>query len=172
MSQMSDHKAPDAEPPARAPRRTASGSDSSRRPPELDRDRSAEAAVRAAVDHFNTHRDRRACIDLYHPDLILHGFPHTANGREAILAYFEIVWAAFPDVELKVGDLVTDSERLVMRYEVTGTHEGVFMGISPTGKRVRLTGMMLMRFEQGRCSECWNEVNFLALLQQTGIIPA
>src|SRR5687768_1250864 len=155
MSQMSDCKAPDAEAPARASGRTTSGSESSpAAAAKAELDESAEAAVRAAVDHFNTRRDRRACFDLYHPDLILHGFPHTENGREAILEYFERVWFAFPDVELKIGDLVMDSERLVMRYEMTGTHLGVFMGISPTGKRVRLTGMMLMRFEQGRCSEC------------------
>ena len=133
---------------------------------------SPEDAIRKAVDHFNTRRDRRACMELYHPDCILHGFPHTENGREAILGYFELVWGAFPDVELTVGDLLSDSGRLVMRYAITGTHEGVFMGISPTGKRIRLTGMLLMRFDNGRCSECWNEVNFLALLQQTGIIPA
>ncbi len=134
--------------------------------------KSSEDAIRRAVDHFNTRQDRRACTDLYHPDLVLHGFPHTENGREAILGYFELVWAAFPDVELTIGDLVWDSERLVMRYEIVGTHEGIFMGISPTRKRVRVTGMMMMRFDNGRCSECWNEVNFLALLQQTGIIPA
>src|SRR5687767_2836891 len=71
MSQMSDHKASDAEQPARASRAAPSGSDSSHHSAKTGHNESAEAAIRAAVDHFNTHLNRRACIDLYHPGLIL-----------------------------------------------------------------------------------------------------
>lgn len=132
---------------------------------------SPEESIRRAVANFNSRDDRRACVELYAPDCKLFGFPIVSSGREAILNYLDQVWGAFPDMKLTLEDLVIDAEKAVMRFEVIGTHHGVFMGISPTGRRIRLTGMIMFRFQNGKCVECWHEVNFMSLLQQAGIIP-
>ena len=133
---------------------------------------SPEEAILRAVAHFNNSEDDRACLDLYAPDCRVFGLPNVRPSRQGILDYLEQVRVAFPDVVLTVGDLFAETDRAVLRFEITGTQQGVFMGISPTGKRIKLSGMILFRFESGRCAECWYEVNFLSLLQQTGILPA
>jgi len=46
------------------------------------------------------------------------------------------------------------------------------MGIGPTGKTVKWTGITILRFEQGRCVERWNEGDYLGLTQQLGAIPS
>ena len=43
---------------------------------------------------------------------------------------------AFPDLHVAVEDLVAEGDRLVSRNVVTGTHQGEYMGLSPTGRSV------------------------------------
>jgi predicted ester cyclase len=52
------------------------------------------------------------------------------------------------------------------------THEGEFNGIPPTGKRVTLPGIRIMRFAGDKVIECWSESDLMGLMQQLGVIPA
>jgi predicted ester cyclase len=57
-------------------------------------------------------------------------------------------------------------------FNWTGTHQGVFNDIPPTGKQVTVTGLDLWLFRDGRCIKHWNQEDNLGLLQQLGVIPA
>ncbi len=49
-----------------------------------------------------------------------------------------------------------------------GTHEGEYMGIAPTGKEARISGIEILRIVGGKIAEEWSESDWLALLQQLG----
>lgn len=51
------------------------------------------------------------------------------------------------------------------------THQGDFMGIPATGKKIALTGCTILRFANGKCIE-WSQADFLGMLQQLGAVPA
>jgi predicted ester cyclase len=52
-----------------------------------------------------------------------------------------------------------------------GTHQGTFMGIPPTGKRVKVSGIDIFRLTGGKIVERWAEIDTPGMLQQIGAIP-
>lgn len=79
---------------------------------------------------------------------------------------------AFPDAVFKIDDLIGEGDKLVDRFTVTGTHKGPFVGISPTGRRVALPGISVVRIDGGKVVERWGISDQLGLLQQLGALPA
>jgi predicted ester cyclase len=79
---------------------------------------------------------------------------------------------AFPDLRLTVNDLFAENDRVAVRWTGEGTHNGELAGISPTGRRIKLTGMTILRIDGGRIVESWTELDMLGLLQEIGAIPA
>jgi predicted ester cyclase len=55
---------------------------------------------------------------------------------------------------------------VVVRWTGTGTHQGDQLGVPATGKQVRLTGIDILRIEEGRVVERWGETNGLEMMQQ------
>ena len=72
----------------------------------------------------------------------------------------------FPDLSVSTDDVVSSGDRLVVRWTATGTHQGDQLGVPATGKRVRLTGIDILRVEEGRVVERWGETNGLEMMQQ------
>jgi predicted ester cyclase len=56
--------------------------------------------------------------------------------------------------------------------ELLATHEGEFQGIAPSGQTVTITGMGIVRVEDGQIAESWWEFDALGLMTQLGAIPA
>jgi steroid delta-isomerase-like uncharacterized protein len=130
------------------------------------------ALLRRAIERFNDPEDRIAYIELYDPDIVLHGFPPgLAPGLEGVEQFYAAYWAAFPDVRVTIEDVIGEGDKLVARYTVRATHRGEFMGIPATGKRVTFEGITILRFEGGKCVERWQSADMLGLLQQLGAVP-
>ena len=56
-----------------------------------------------------------------------------------------------------------------MAFTITGTHEGEFMGIPPTRRKIRVHGIVMSRFEAGKIVDEWEVIDQLALLEQLGV---
>ena len=76
---------------------------------------------------------------------------------------------AFPDLHLTIDDLISEGDQVVFRVTVRGTHQGAFMGISPTGKSVTVTAIDIARFVNGKIVEHWGQMDSLGLMQQLGV---
>jgi steroid delta-isomerase-like uncharacterized protein len=90
---------------------------------------------------------------------------------EALRQFFASILAAFPDHQRTVEDQFTDDVHVVTCWTATGTHQGEFMGIAPTGKRVTITGISIHRICGGRIVEEWQEWDTFGLMQQLGVVP-
>jgi predicted ester cyclase len=77
----------------------------------------------------------------------------------------------FPDVVSTIEDLIAEGDKVVARWRARATHQGEYMGISPTGNRVEFTGISIYRIEAGKIAESWNVEDDLALMRQIGAIP-
>ena len=75
---------------------------------------------------------------------------------------------AFPDVVVTEEDLMANDSTVVERSSPAATHQGEFMGTSPTGRRIRWTEIHIYRFVDGKIAEHWVELSMLHLLQQIG----
>lgn len=79
---------------------------------------------------------------------------------------------AFPDLQLHIEDRVAEDDKVVTRFYFTGTHEGEFAGIAPTGAEITLPGIVIERVENGKVAETWVQRNDMWLMQQLGATPA
>jgi steroid delta-isomerase-like uncharacterized protein len=78
----------------------------------------------------------------------------------------------FPDSRISIEACIAEGDTVVTRWTLTGTHQGMFQGIPPTGRAVRFNGIEFNRVLKGRLVEHWSMFDNLALLQQIGAMPA
>lgn len=62
---------------------------------------------------------------------------------------------AFPDLQFMILNLLTENDIVAVNLLFTGTHEGVWRDLAPTGRRVQVEEMMFFRFENGKLVELW-----------------
>ena len=93
------------------------------------------------------------------------------HGLESLKQFVMMYRTAFPDTHLTVEDQIAEGDKVVTRWTGRGTHQGAFMGIPPTGKRVTVTGINIVRFENGKAVEGWSNFDALGMLQQLGVVP-
>jgi steroid delta-isomerase-like uncharacterized protein len=101
---------------------------------------------------------------------------HDANGRDIrglkdFKQNMSEMFDAFPDNRATVDDIIVEGDKTVMRYTVTGTHKGAFMGIPPTNKKLTMSVIEIDRFVGGKCVEGWLMADTLGMMQQLGVIP-
>ncbi len=110
---------------------------------------------------------------LYAPDVTFHYFPpELPQGRVGARLYYGAFLKAFPDAAFYAEDIIFEGDKLVIRYHLDGTHLGEFNGIPASGKQISLSGITIMRCQDGQVVERWNETDFVGLLQQMGVMPA
>ena len=73
---------------------------------------------------------------------------------------------AFPDIQFSIAHLAADEEWVARHWAADGTHEGEFLGIAATGRRVHMEGMVFSRIENGKIAEEWRVIDTAALVQQ------
>ncbi len=93
----------------------------------------------------------------------------TGSVRGDLKTWFARLRGAFPDYHSTIEDLVAEGDRVVVRQTVTGTHRGAFMGIEPTGRRVRFEAIDIFRVRDGRIVEHWGLSDSAALAAQLGV---
>jgi predicted ester cyclase len=77
---------------------------------------------------------------------------------------------AFPDVEMKTVELVSEGERVVGRFRCSGTHLGPWRGQEPTGKRMHdIDEVYFFSVRGGRITEAWGLEDTAKRLRQLGL---
>jgi steroid delta-isomerase-like uncharacterized protein len=129
--------------------------------------------MRSAYDRINA-GDIAGFGALFADDFIEHedqpGMPPT---KEGVLEFFRGLLAAFPDMHMEPEDVIVGGDKAVARVRSTGTHKGEFNGIPPTGSRVDVQLIDIMRFDDaGLVSEHWGVTDMLTMMQQLGVVAA
>ena len=132
------------------------------------------AFVRAmqAVNSHDPAAMSRALDALFDPGVLMHPrLPGASEGVEAVMELFASLRRAFPDLHVRVDDVIEVGDRMVCRNTVTGTHRGEHLGVPPTGRPVRYTEIFIARVAGGRIAEMWGVVDMLSQLRQLGVSP-
>lgn len=106
-----------------------------------------------------------AASHVYHSDPRLSG----PDGQKQLVAMFR---AGFPDLQLTVEAQVAEGDMVVSRVTARGTHNGDLMGVAPTGKKVEVTSISMMRMEGGKVAEEWELIDEAGIMRQLGVIPS
>jgi steroid delta-isomerase-like uncharacterized protein len=108
--------------------------------------------------------------EVFQPDaLIRTPLPIDAAGAALVKELFARLRQAFPDLQVAIEDLVAEGDKVVSRNVVTGTHQGEYMGLPPTGRSVTYNEIFILRFVDGRIAETWGVVDVLSQMKQLGL---
>jgi len=128
--------------------------------------------VERALACFAEPSRRDAYFDIYADDITLHGYAGVEPGLDSVKQYYSGIWSAFPDACVNAEEIIEVDDRVILRFTMTGTHSGPFLGLDATGRSIRLPGMTILRFKDQKCVERWSVTDSLSLLVQLGGFPA
>jgi predicted ester cyclase len=128
------------------------------------------ATFRRAIDEGWNQGNLEVIDELFAPDFVEHQ-PGIAPGREGVKGSIRALRAAFPDLHLAVEDAAATGDRVWLRLHGTGTHDGPFMGLPATGRRIDITVIDVVRVADGRLVEHWGVADRMSVAQQIGLIP-
>lgn len=77
--------------------------------------------------------------------------------------------AAFTDRDYKTEKFLADGDWASCFGHIDATHSGTFMGIAPTGKRIKIPYMDFWRIEDGRIADNPVSVDFASVMMQLGV---
>lgn len=113
-----------------------------------------------------------AVRELVSPTVVEHDpGPSQGPGAQGYIDLFSEMRSAFPDLKASPEHITADEDTVAMAYTITGTHEGDFQGIAPTGKKIKARGVQIARFEGGKMVERWGSSDELGILTQLGAAP-
>jgi len=122
---------------------------------------------------WNAHSEQ-AVDDLATEDVLGHGLAgpdgEQIRGREAFKTFQRAFLSAYPDLKISVEDTISEGDKIAARCRVTGSHQGPGIGLTPTNQPVDFTGMCIVRVEDGKIAEAWNEFNFMDMYKQVGAL--
>ena len=93
------------------------------------------------------------------------------NGPEGMKMVASVFGGGFSGWDIILDDQIAEGDRVATRWIASATNTGSVMGIPPTGKTMRVTGVNVTRFAEGKIVESWFNFDMLTLLQQLGAIP-
>jgi steroid delta-isomerase-like uncharacterized protein len=115
----------------------------------------------------------RTIDEVFEPDVVLSTpLPVDAVGADGLKGAMAILLQAFPDLRVSVEDMIEEDDIVVGRNVLTGTHQGEYMGVPPTGMTVEYAEIFLFRFVDSRVAETWGVVDVFSQMQQLGLIAA
>lgn len=111
-------------------------------------------------------RDPDRVEDFFAPGFVSHNTPPgLPEGVEGVKLFFGMFREALADLDVTIDDLVADGDRVAVATTTTGRHEGELFGVAPTGRRVAVTGIDMVRVD-GRIVEHRGLTDTIGLLRQ------
>jgi steroid delta-isomerase-like uncharacterized protein len=92
-------------------------------------------------------------------------------GREGFKQLLVGLLEAFPDMHWTFDEQIAEGDKVVSRFQWTGTHAGDFAGIPATGKRVKVKGIVIDRVIDGLLVDSRILQDDLGMLRQLGVLP-
>lgn len=125
--------------------------------------------IAVALRFYDIYNDRSKLGTL--PELFAPDYVGKVNGRKipdvkAAKGFISAFQTGFPDAQYVVEDTIVSGDKVVMRWSCTGTHEGKFLGIEPTGQSIEITGITIFQVNNGKISRLWNNWDTFGLMQQ------
>ena len=92
------------------------------------------------------------------------------RGKQALMKFANEMFTTQPDFHLEYTRYFANDTQGMAEWTVTHTRKGEFYGVDVTGKKVRLTGVTLFEFENGKISRNSDYWDLTPLLLQLGVL--
>jgi predicted ester cyclase len=134
----------------------------------------SEANIALAKSWFEEvwNKSRREAIDeMLAPEALLHEGESSMKGPDGFKPFFDRMQSSFSGIRVTIKDAIAHGDKVCLRWSCAMTHTGAGFGIPPTGKRLAVTGMSIVRVEGGRLVEGWQNWDMMGLMQQIQEAP-
>jgi steroid delta-isomerase-like uncharacterized protein len=132
-----------------------------------------KALVRRFVEEVKNKRQLEQLGEIFHPDYHEHNATVSSFGPgiEGYRNFLNHLFAAFPEDQVTIDEIVAEGDMVSYRGTETGTHKAEFLRIPATGKSATWTEIQFFRFRDGKVAEHWVDVDLFSWFTQLGIIP-
>ena len=131
-----------------------------------------KALARRVIEEMFNKGNLALADELIAPEYVDHdpAMPEDIRGPEGFKQYVGAYRSAFSDLHVGIEDQIAEGDKVVTRWTGTGTHDGEFASIAPTGNRVTLPGMEIVRISGGKLVEGWEGYDSMNLMRQLGVV--
>jgi len=98
-------------------------------------------------------------------------FPGQGPGIAGLQDVLRGMRTAFPDLHFAIEEQIAEGDKVLTRFEWTGTHRAEFLGVPATGRPVKVWGMVMDRLVDGKIKDTRIIMDTLGLMIQMGVIP-
>ena len=110
--------------------------------------------MKTTVEHYVTlwnSNDASNLENIFNADSEYWDSTQKGGAIEVLTNAISATHEAFSDVSFQIISLETSSDnQLYLEWQMTGTNTGAFFGHPPTGKKINITGLDLIRFESNK----------------------
>jgi steroid delta-isomerase-like uncharacterized protein len=92
-----------------------------------------------------------------------------AVGPKAYRRQVERFLRGLPDLKFTVDDTVSENDKMVVYWTISGTHEGEFLGVAATHRKVAFSGITINQIADGKILESTVIWDGVSLLKQMGM---
>ncbi|HEV8430289.1 MAG TPA: ester cyclase [Pyrinomonadaceae bacterium] len=115
-----------------------------------------------------------AIEEMFAEDGIAHGLSddptNPIRGPRDFRPFHTLFREAFPNMNIVIEDMVAEGDKVAARCSVRAKHEGEFLGRIATQSPVEFTGIAIVRIDNGKIVEAWNNFDFMTLHKQVGLL--
>lgn len=134
----------------------------------VDLSEAAKAVVRRNTEEVQGKGNFDVFDQLFADNFIDHTpQPGTTPDKAGVRKLYTYLRAAFPNF-YEIHWQLADVDRVTTYKTYHGTHEGPFLGIAPTHRRIQFEAVDVMRVHDGRITDHWGVANLLSLMQHIG----
>ena len=124
--------------------------------------------VTAALQFYTVYNEKKVdLLDQILTDLYVgHVNAHDIVGAEAAKGFIGGFLEGIPDAFYDVKETLEQGDRVICRWQCTGTQTGNFYGMPPTNNKVDVNGITIFRIESNKIAELWNVWDQYTLVEQ------
>jgi len=129
-----------------------------------------EAIVRQHAEAENRHNVEATIATFHHPRYEFNG--HPSDGGEAVRELLQGFMHGFPDFHIEPTRLRHLDDGVLVEGLMTGTHDGEWASMRPTGRRIEVPVVGIFEFDADRllCEKV--HLDMAKVLKQIGVLPA
>ncbi len=94
------------------------------------------------------------------------------RGQSELLGTYEDFFVSFPDAQYRTESLLIEGNKAVQFVMMTGTQEGDFCGLPPTGRKFQMRCAFLFTFDGNKIAHEFRIYDFTGILVQLGVLKA
>jgi len=92
------------------------------------------------------------------------------NGAEGTKEVITTLRTWFPDFRMHAEDVIASEDKVWARFRATGTNHGAVMRFPPSGKKINVDVIDIVRFSKGKIVEHWGVPDQLGMMIQIDAI--